>query len=82
MRASPRAPLRRAAGELELGDFNHQVFTLRQKFVQRRIEQTDRDRIAFHLAVESDEVLLLQRQQLIEILFPLFTFSAPESSSA
>src|SRR3546814_6767142 len=34
---------------------HHQVFTLRQKFVQRRIEQTNGDRIARHLAIERSE---------------------------
>ncbi|MCG3774518.1 MAG: hypothetical protein JW395_1341 [Nitrospira sp.] len=61
-----------APSELQLRDLHHQLFTLRQKFVQRRIEQTNGDRVARHLAIESDEILFLQRQELIEKLFPLF----------
>ena len=60
-----------APGQFQLRNLHHQVFTLRQKFVQRRIEQTNSDRIACHLAVEPDEILFLQRQELIEKLFPL-----------
>src|SRR5689334_4812676 len=40
--------------------------------MQRRIEQADGHREAFHLAIESDEVLLLQWQQLREISLSLF----------
>ena len=60
-----------APGQFQLRNLHHQVFTLRQKFVQRRIEQTNGDRIARHLAIEPDEILFLQRQELIEKLFSL-----------
>ena len=63
-----------AAGQFELGDLHHQVFPLRQEFVQRRIQESNGDGKALHFPVEADEILLLQRQQLIEILFTVLAF--------
>ena len=60
-----------ASGQFQLRNLHHQVFTFWQKLVQRRIEQANGDRIARHLAIEPDEILLLQRQELIEVFFPL-----------
>ena len=37
-----------AALDLELGDLDHQVFTLRQELVQRRVDRPDGDRLAVH----------------------------------
>ena len=39
--------------------------------MERWIEQPDRHRKTFHLPVQADEVLFLERQQLVQILFPL-----------
>src|SRR6185295_2508542 len=60
-----------APGQLQLRNLHHQLFTLRQKLVQRWIEQTNGDRIAGHLAIEPDEILFLQREELIEKLLSL-----------
>ena len=39
---------------------------VRQELVQRRVEQADRHRQPRHLLEQALEVLLLQRQQLVE----------------
>ncbi len=49
-----------------LGDLRDLRFGLRQEFVQRRIEQADRDRQARHDLEQFGEVLALHRQQLGE----------------
>ena len=51
-----------------LGDVDHQVFTLGQELVQRRIDRPDRHRAAVHRLEHAVEVVALQRQQLVERL--------------
>src|SRR6185369_13581064 len=51
---------------LQLGELGQKLFGIRQKLVQRRIEQTNRDRKAGHLAKDADEIATLERQQLLE----------------
>ncbi len=60
---------RRFQLHLQLGEFVAQLFRIRQKLMQRRIEQANRHRQPRHLAKDSDEVTTLQRQQLFERLF-------------
>ncbi len=54
---------------LQLGKLAAQLFRVRQKLVQRRIEQANRYRQSGHLAKDADEIAALQRQQLFERLF-------------
>ena len=44
---------------------------MRQEFVQRRIEETDRGREAFERLEDAGEIVALIRQQLGERLFPV-----------
>ena len=60
------------AGQLEPRNFNHEFFAFGQEFVQRRVQQTNRDRKALHFFVKTNEVLLLERKQLIQITLPVF----------
>ncbi len=63
--------LRLPAGQLQFGDLHHQLLAVRKELVERRIEEADGDGIAFHLPVESDEVLTLKGQELLEVPFAL-----------
>jgi hypothetical protein len=56
--------LSRLAEGFQPRDVDHQLFALRQEFVERRIDGADRDRLAVHALEDAVEVLTLQRQQL------------------
>ena len=61
----------RGASKLSLaaffgGNLDHQFLTLWQEFVQGRVESSDRDGIALHLAEKTGEVTPLHRQKLVE----------------
>ena len=60
-----------AVGHFQLGDFDHEVFALRQELVQRRIDRPDGDRLPLHRLEHAVEVGALQRQQLQHRLFPI-----------
>ena len=47
-----------------LGDFRDLGFSVRQEFVQRRVQQADRYRHALHDLEQADEILALHRQDL------------------
>ena len=51
-------------GAERLGDFGNLGIAMRQEFMQRRIEQTDRDRQALHDLEQFGEVAALHRQDL------------------
>ena len=53
---------------LQLSELAQQLFGIRQKLMQRRIEKTNRDRESGHLAKDADEIATLKRQQLLERL--------------
>ena len=55
---------------------------VRQEFVQRRIEQANRDRQAVHRLEDADEVLPLQRQQILQRRRGAPSSSWPGSSPA
>ena len=48
------------------GDLLHELEAVGHELVQRRVEQPDRDRHALHRLEHALEVLLLQREQLIQ----------------
>ena len=50
----------------EVGHFLLALVVVRQEFVQRRIEQANRDRQALHRGEDAHEVFALERQQLRE----------------
>ncbi len=51
---------------LKMRDFDEQIFALRQELVQRRIEQANRDGQRLHGLEETDEILPLHGEQLLE----------------
>src|SRR5206468_1202746 len=59
--------------QLHARDLHHQLLALGQKLVQRGVQQADGDRVALHGAVESDEIALLQRQQLGQLALTVLT---------
>ena len=65
-------PRRVSANELQPRDLHHQLFPFGQEFMERGVEQTNRHGEAFHLTVQPDEVLLLQREQLRQVALALF----------
>ena len=60
-----------AVGDFELGDFDHQIFALRQELVKRRIDRPDGDRRALHRLEHAVEIGALQRQQLEDRLLSI-----------
>ena len=54
------------AADPQLGHLDQQVVVPRKKLVQRRVDQTNDDRLPAHRAQDADEILPLDRQQLIE----------------
>ena len=55
----------------ERGEFHHQFLALRQKLVQRRIEQSDGHRQAIHFAEQAFEIRPLKREQRVQMLAAL-----------
>jgi hypothetical protein len=53
-------------GRLSQRYANHEISTIGQELVQRRIQQSDRDRQTVHLGEQLDEVSALQRHQGVE----------------
>ena len=62
-RRSPRSRFRRCSSQRHP---DRQLGQVGQELVQRRVEQPDGDRQAVHRLEDPDEVLALQRQQLLE----------------
>src|SRR5262245_7537596 len=66
------------AYRFQSGDLDHQLFALRQEFVERRIDGANRNRLAMHALEDAVEVLTLQRQQLCQ-RFPAIGFALREN---
>src|SRR5262249_16317565 len=58
--------LRLAQSHLQFRELAEQLIDVRQKFVERRIEQANRHRKAGHLAKDANEVAALQRQKFLQ----------------
>ena len=57
-------------GHFQFAQFAHQLFGVRQKLMQRRIEQANGHRQANHFLKDADEVAALERQQFFKRLLP------------
>ncbi len=55
-----------------LGQCSNVFLSSGNELMQRRIQETDRDRSAFHCLVDALEVALLERNQLVQSRFSLF----------
>ena len=56
---------------MQLGNLHDEIFTFWEKLMQRRIQQSDRDRESLHGPVQPDEVALLEREQARQFAFPI-----------
>ena len=65
---------------LSLSQFLDVIFLSRNKLMQRRIQETDRNRVALQSLVQTFEVALLIRKDLIQSCFSLFYGVSSRSS--
>ncbi len=62
---------------VELGVLLEDLVVLRQKLVERRIEQADGHREALHRREDPDEILALEGQELVHRLPPRLLVGRP-----